>query len=550
MRRATGERSVLVAVRSAVALYRLLDVLPVFAGDPRVHRHFTLVPGSEFDVDALAAVDAAGARTLPWDAARRRSFDLVLTASPKGALQLLRGERVLLPHGAGFGKTVPSEGSAAFASGLDPAYLDTGDGALALYALAHPGQVADLAARSPALADRARVTGDPTLERLLAARPLRDRYRAALGTGGRRLVVLTSTWGPESLLRRRPELARDLLAHLPCDEYQVALVVHPNERSRMGRYELRQHLAPALDAGLVLPGPYEEWAAVLVAADAAVCDHGSTALYFAAAGGDRPLVGAYDGGGELLPGSPVATLLEQVPHLRRPSDLRQALAAYRPGAAAAAARAAFAEQGRALSHLQRELYALLGLAPPPGPVEARPLPVPGPAPRTVAAFDVHAEVTGGAVRLTRVPAGPGPAGHHLAAEHGAAGERATRAAAVLYRRPQPVPAAPHASAWRADAWTAHVLDAYPAARVAAALLDAGRGLVRLRDGSLHTLRLAPHTHNGRLEYADPAAAVSALHAWHTLHGALPAGRLDCLLGEHAFRLILEQPTAHDRAHPV
>jgi hypothetical protein len=337
-RRATGDgrratrdlKSVLLAARSATALHRLLDTLAVFAGDDRIDRVFTLVPGSDFGVDTLAAIDHAGARTLPWAEACRTSFDLILAASPKGELGLLRGSRVLLPHGAGFNKTVRGEGSGDSASGLDPAYLTPGDRALAAFhALAHPSQISRLAALSPLAAEQAAVVGDPTLDRILASRTHRDRYRAALGTGARTLVALTSTWGPESLLRRRPGLAAALQAQLPLDGYQFALIVHPNERARLGALNLAESLAPALDAGLILPRPYQDWAAVLVAADAVVTDHGSTALYAAAL--DRPLVGAYDGGDELIPGSPMAQLLSRSPGLPRSptpgADLEAALAA-------------------------------------------------------------------------------------------------------------------------------------------------------------------------------------------------------------------------------
>ncbi|KPC86376.1 translation initiation factor 2, partial [Streptomyces sp. NRRL F-6602] len=112
----------LVAIRSAVALHRLLDVLPVFDGDDRVRVRFTLVPGSRFDVDALTALDRTGARTMPWQEAVSTRHDLVLTASPKGDLHLLPGPRALLPHGAGFDKALGDEGSADVPSGMDLAH--------------------------------------------------------------------------------------------------------------------------------------------------------------------------------------------------------------------------------------------------------------------------------------------------------------------------------------------------------------------------------------------------------------------------------------------
>lgn len=60
---------------------------------------------------------------MPWSEARDDTYDLIVAASPKGDLELLRGPHVLLPHGAGFNKAIPSEGSADSASGLDPAFL-------------------------------------------------------------------------------------------------------------------------------------------------------------------------------------------------------------------------------------------------------------------------------------------------------------------------------------------------------------------------------------------------------------------------------------------
>ncbi|WTC02368.1 translation initiation factor 2 [Streptomyces albidoflavus] len=316
------QRGVLVAIRSAVALHRLLDVLPVFDGDDRVRVRFTLVPGSRFDVDALTALDRTGARTMPWREACATRHDLVLTASPKGDLHLLPGPRALLPHGAGFGKALDDEGS-----GLDPVHL-LADGKpwADLHALAHEEQALRLARHCPE-ARPAVVVGDPTADRLLRSLPAREEYRAALGTGPRHLVVLSSTWGPESLVARRPGLAAELLALLPHDAYQVALVLHPNAHSRTGGFDLARWMAPALRAGLVLARPHEEWAALLVAADAVVTDHGSTGLYAAALG--RPVIGAYDGGHELVPHSPMARLLAETPHLAAARDLPAALEAAR-----------------------------------------------------------------------------------------------------------------------------------------------------------------------------------------------------------------------------
>ncbi|WP_153068663.1 translation initiation factor 2 [Streptomyces orinoci] len=538
---AADDRSVLFAVRSAAALHRLLDTLPVFAGDRRIRRLFTLVPGSDFDIGALAAIERAGARTLPWAEACRRSFRLILAASPKGELHRLAGPLLLLPHGAGFNKTVPKEGSDGLASGLDPVHLLVDGQPLArVHALAHPSQLDRLAEHCPPAAARATVVGDPTLDRLLESAALREDYRAALGTGGRRLIVLTSTWGPESLLAARPGLPARLAAELPYDGYQLALVVHPNEYSATGGFDLAQELAPALGAGMVLARPHEEWAALLVAADAVITDHGSTALYAAAL--DRPVLTAADGGPELIPGSPMDRLLTHSPRLAGRESIDAALHAHRPGSARSLVQEAFAEQGRALELLRREVYAQLGLTPPPGPVTAAPLPRPGPPPQRPSAFAVRTHRQGDEVRVERFAAHLAPPAQHLAAEYGSAGERATHSAGLLYLRAGAAPAAEQGTGWTVDGWTRRILAERPACRMAAVILPSGECVARPRGAGLFSVRTEPRREpDGRLVFPDPAAALSAVYA---AADRLP-GDLTCGIGGHGHRVRVRPASARE-----
>jgi hypothetical protein len=492
---------------------------------------------------------------VPWAKARRTTYDLVVAASPKGDLRLLSGTRVLVPHGAGFNKSIGDEGSADSASGLDPAYLaPEGRPFAALHALAHPAQVERLRAASPLAAAGATVVGDPTLERLLASLGSRDRYRAALGTGTRRLIALASTWGKESLLEQRPGLVTELTLRLPHDDYQVALITHPNVRARFGELELAQRLGPALDAGLVLAGPYEEWAAVLVACDAVVSDHGSTALYAAAL--DRPVLNAYDGGGELLPGTPMAELLAHAARFSGPESLGPALDAYRPGTARAAADLAFAEEGRALDRLRAELYALLGLDEPALRPEPAVLPSPAGPVRTPAAFAVRVTVDGDRVTVERHPAATDLPAHHLAAEYATATERQSQSAALLYHRPQ-APAVLAASGpqqlrWTAGGWTAHVLESYPGCRTAAVIHEDGTALLRTRGGRPLTLTVPRAAVGGQAVRIDPAAALSAVHAWLGVRGGRvpPPGSPVCVVGGVAVPLSLSPATAEESARLI
>ncbi|MGY1438336.1 UDP-N-acetyl glucosamine 2-epimerase [Streptomyces reniochalinae] len=535
-------------VRTATTLHRLLDAAPALAGDRRIRPYVTLVPGSEFDADALAALEGLRALQLPWDEARRRPFALVLAASARGALHLLRGPLALLPHGAGFGKRMPArsgggpprEDGRDPANGLHPEQLLRPDGRAlaALHALAHPSQLDRLAAHSPRAAAPAAVVGDPTLDRMLESLPRRERYRQTLGTGRRRLVVAVSTWGEESLLEQRPQLPLRLATELPHDAYQTALVLHPNEHARKERFGIRQDFTPERRAGMLLPRPYEEWAALLVAADCVISDHGSTALYAAALG--LPVVSACEGGSELLGGTPMAELMEGAPRLdeRTPYEeqMERVLAGHRTATVRQAAAGAFARPGDALPRLREHLYGLLGLAPPRVPAEPEPLPLPhdvarrSPAPWAFAvdvaladapAHTVPQERAGAlpTVRVVRRPVSGRP-GDHLAAEADWAGLRHVQSAGLLYRHmrqesPAGETAAGGAPTGRASAeeasaaeWSADVLARYPGCRTAAALLGRYRCVVRVRGCGLLHVRIEPEG-----APPDPVAVVCGVHAW-------------------------------------
>ncbi len=527
----------------------------MFLGDQRITTRFTLAPGSDFGVSALAALDRSGARTVPWEEALRTDHDLVLAASPKGELRELSGPRVLLPHGAGFNKAVRDDGSPGIPSGLDPAYL-LPDGVpwADLHALAHDDQVALLAHYCPSLAGRADVVGDPTLDRLLASVGHRAHYRDALGTGWRQLVVLTSTWGPESLLSRRPELPGELLDLLPQDTFQVALILHPNEHSRTGAFDLSRRLAPALAAGLVLSQPYEEWASLLVAADAVVSDHGSTALYAAALG--RPVVNAYDGGDELLPDSPMARLLAQAPRLTEARRMEDVLSEAVGQETRLVAEAAFARQGRALHQLQRTLYGMLGLRPVAAAPEAEAFPGPDGVGHRAMAHAVRTKVNGLRIDVERFPPQTPHAVHHLAAEYPKAGLRALQSAAVLWQCARPTGTADPrraSSTWTAAGWTTHVLEEAPRCRTVAAVLSAERCLLRHRSHGLLSIRIEPQRAGGRMSRIDPVAAVSAVHAW--LGTAAPAVHsvpvvLTCETGPLSVLVHVTPPIPEDLDHEL
>ncbi|MFB7513667.1 hypothetical protein [Streptomyces sp. NPDC056144] len=522
-----AERTLVVAARTVVSTTRVLECLPaVLRDDSRVSVVFAYDPTSAFNDGVLDLLHDAGCRVMPWSQLGEVSPDLVLTASgnvdvPTGTCPVL-----VLPHGIGFQKFVPdSRTDRVRLSGLVPdALLDAGR---AWLATSHPDQTEQLLAAHPKAAGRTLLVGDPCFDELVASAARREEYRAALGVGaGRRLVVVSSTWGPTSLLAEQPDLPARLLGSLPYDTYRVAAIVHPNVWAAHGPWQIRRNLAAALDAGLILVPPVHAWRSVLLASDLIVGDHGSVTLYGAALG--RPvLLAAF--GSDSVPGTAAGVLGREAPRLDPRRDPRaQVEAAADPAARAAYAEVAglaFSEPGRALGRLRTALYELMGLPEP----SAGPPPV-----RTLAPARVTAEpvtswqvrtlvTTDGFVEVERFPAAVATDGAetenlfvHLACTDAERDLGVSESASVLLAA-SPSPTAEHARAWIAD-----TLAARPGCLLAAvSLTDGGDDtghLVGLRDG-----RVVEVTTETGPEGAS-AAVYAYLRAGLPLDGPAPAPR--------------------------
>lgn len=311
-------RRVLGVVRTLTALDRLHDVFAVLADDFRIELRFTVAAGSEFAQDLDGHLGAAGMRAVPWQEATTEHFDLAVSPSSNGPLHELDVPVVTLPHGAGYHKLRPTpDGLAGEISGLSPTqFVHDGQIVPAVLGLSHQNQLELLAESCPAAAERAAVIGDPCYARLRASLPMREQYRAALGLGDRRAVLVSSTWGERSLFARAPELAARLTAELP--DSQVILVLHPNIWTRHSTFQIAHWTRRARRNGLLVLPPDRGWRAALVAGDVVIADHGSLALYGAALG--KPLLLGAFGAAEVAPGTPIAELGTRARRLR-PHDL-------------------------------------------------------------------------------------------------------------------------------------------------------------------------------------------------------------------------------------
>jgi hypothetical protein len=103
-RTVSTERTLLAVVHNVTAATRLLDVLTLFAGDPRIQTVFTCPGSSAFTRGTEEFLAARGIPLLPWPEAIRTEFDWALAASYGGDLHELRAPLTVVPHGMGYNK--------------------------------------------------------------------------------------------------------------------------------------------------------------------------------------------------------------------------------------------------------------------------------------------------------------------------------------------------------------------------------------------------------------------------------------------------------------
>ncbi|WP_447006049.1 hypothetical protein ACRAKI_06015 [Saccharothrix isguenensis] len=373
-----GYLSVLAVVHTVTSGQRLLEAVELIETDTRVQVVFTQAP----DVFANGVADflkSTGGLVLPWELVAREKFDLAVAAA-YGGLHEVHAPLVLLPHGAGYGKSFTTGGEPVV-YGLDAQrLLHNGRVLASALVLAHEDEREVLRRQCPQALDVAVVAGDPCYDRLVASLPHRDRYRAALGAEpGQQVVVVSSTWGLDSLFARFEDLVPTLLEELTPQGFRVVALVHPSAWFGHGRRQVDAWLAECRDAGLVVVGPHVDWRAALIAADHVVADHGSVGVYAAAIG--RPVV---------LVDAPVriATSAGSAQEL-----LRRTAPRYRPGRpmrqqfSEAAARAAelgdavrerlTSQPGRSSAELRRVMYGLLDIPEPGRHRAVPPVPTPG-----------------------------------------------------------------------------------------------------------------------------------------------------------------------------
>ncbi|WP_405939291.1 hypothetical protein OG338_24080 [Streptomyces sp. NBC_00726] len=389
--------------------------------------------------------------------------------------------------------------------------------------LSHPEQVERLARVCPDAMPSAVLAGDPCFDRMLAARPYRDRFRRALGVrSGQRLVLLNSTWNPEGLFGTGggqdllPGLLPRLAAELPADDYRLAAVLHPNIWYGHGPGQVRAWLDLARRNGLTLIDPVHEWRQALLAADLVIGDFGAVSYYAAAL--NTPVLLAADGTGVLDPEAPLARFVRRAPRLdpRAPLLLQveRGIGTHRPGPAAGFVTSA---PGRSAELLRRHLYALMDLPEPPGRASMEPLALPSYRPGKVTSpLHVRTCAEGTDIVVERSTGHPaGASGDAHLAVHEETRHPGDLDVADVISRDGP---ADDLRLGSPGAWTDEVLRLHPHCSTAAYVSGPHTCVVRSR-GRQGTFQLSADTDAGA--DADPAAYAGAFHAWLAYGGVVP-----------------------------
>ena len=554
-----SERTLVVAARTVTSTVRVLECLPsLVCDDGRISVVFAYDPTSAFSDGVLDVLRNAGCRVMPWRQLGEFEPDLILSASENVDIPEGRCPVLVLPHGVGFQKTVPdSRSSGSRLSGMvSDALLESGR---AWLAVSHPDQERQLLAAHAKTAGRTLLIGDPCFDELAAGLAQRAAYRRALGVGDdRRLVVVSSTWGPTSLIGREPHLPARLLASLPYDAYRVALILHPNVWAAHGAWQIRVLQASAIESGLILVPAVHSWRPALLAADLVIGDHGSVSLYGASLGIPL-LLGAF--GEDAVPGTASGVLSRTARRLDARTGLRRqvvdAIESPEPRGDSAVAHHAFAETGQAHARLRTALYELLRLPEPPSASPRPPaLPPPEPAPGTGAsptALRVTTVLTETGdraeagdlaeageppgrpvVTVDRVPApvsGAGAEEHdtayvHLACREDAEDRCLAESASVI------VAAGRAETGAGAQRWAARTLDRFPGCLLAATGTDARTVLLGLRDGRTVTAEATRRSPDAPLHAGLDAGLVAAA-AYTLLRAARlrPHTRVTLCVGE-------------------
>lgn len=264
------EKTILLIIRSETVLVRLQELCHLLFDDFRIQCLFTIPePLSRFDRHLAGTLQSYGCVVVPWDIALQHSFDLAIACSPNGSIELVRAPLLILEHGPALSKPAAKSDTLDLISRLKTRSFQS-----IFLKSACFNEIEESADNITSTA-----MGDPVYDSLILNARSRPIYREALGIRSRKLVTLSSTWGPDSLLSQWPTLAKFLIENMPGTEYVFALILHPYIWAAHGAWQIEAWLRKELASGLLLIPHMQGWQGCILASDCIIGDHGSVTHY-------------------------------------------------------------------------------------------------------------------------------------------------------------------------------------------------------------------------------------------------------------------------------
>lgn len=98
--------------------------------------------------------------------------------------------------------------------------------------------------------------------------------------------------------------------------------------------------------------------------------------------------------------------------------------------------------------------------------------------------------------------------------------------------------------WTADGWISQMLGRFPGRRTVGVVLSDSHCVTRRSGGPLVSVQIEPSREHGEFVRADPAAVLSAVHAWLGGQPVLPAN-IRCVIAGRTYAVRVEAATSAD-----
>lgn len=358
---ADSRKHVLLTAHNELMARYLREVADIVGQDRRVELALARAPFVDRGVPLEEIESRLGAPAIPFGRALMKEWDLVISADHYPAFLFHpRIKKLFVSHGIAVG--LIREGS-DYVYG-ERSITRSGEPLYAKMFAAGPAEQAFALGVNPRLEGAVSVVGSIETDAFLARNRRREEIRADLGVDpSDTVVIIMSTWGERSLIETVGLSLVEEAKRLE-DGFHFILTIHPNNYTRAARgRDWSRFMAEQRGDRVSVVGPREPVFDYLVAADIAVTDYTSLALYFAQL--VRPLVFVRIDRSRFAADAPILRLYDLCPKLDEVSDLRhrleEALKSYPLRRLEELAGETVAYRGRARQRVAEEIYGLLGL---------------------------------------------------------------------------------------------------------------------------------------------------------------------------------------------